>query len=95
MIIYENNFVEYLSDWINLHEKNETADTVFKNSIVILLKFYLGIKNPQYVTEKLKVFLGLRKKLFSWKHMFYQLRSTMKTDQSAAASKFSRLAIHL
>lgn len=32
---YEDKFVEYLADWINLHKKNETADTAFKNSIVI------------------------------------------------------------
>lgn len=64
----------------------------------IVLSFCLKLfwnKKTQNVTEKLKVFLGLRKKLFSWKHMLYQLRSTMKTDQSPAASKFSRLAINL
>lgn len=60
-----------------------------------MLKTLFWNKKPQNVIERLKVFLGLRKRLFSWKHMFYQLRSTRKTDQSAAASRFSRLAIHL
>lgn len=59
-----------------------------KTVLSFCLKPYFGIKKPQNVTEKFKVFLGLMKRLFSWKHMFYQLRSTMKIDQSAAAYKF-------
>lgn len=56
MILYEKHFVEYLDDWINLHKKNETADAVFKNSIVILLKTLFWNKKPKNVTGKLNSF---------------------------------------
>lgn len=69
MMFYENNFVEYLADWINLHKQNGTADAVFKTSIVILLNTLFWNKKPQTVTEKLKVFLCLGKRPFSCKHV--------------------------
>lgn len=47
MMFYENNFVEYLADWINLHKQNGTADAVFKTSIVILLNTLFWNKNPK------------------------------------------------
>lgn len=65
MIFYDNNFVEYLSDWINLHKKTETADAVFKYRIIILLNTLFWNKKRQNVTEKLKVFLDLKKRLFT------------------------------
>lgn len=61
MIFYENNFVDYLADWVNLHKNNEIGDAVFKTSIVILLRTLFWNKKPQYVTEKLKVFYVLGK----------------------------------
>lgn len=93
MIFYENNFLEYLADWINLHNKNETADAVFKNHIVILLNTLFWNKKSQNVTEKLKVFLDLKKRLFTWKHMFYQSRCTVKTDQFAQHPDFQDLKL--